>query len=92
MLDTKLVAWTLGIWSAVTFVVCVVYGLVTPESLHMPSLLEQILPGFRWITVPGFFIGLVESFLYGVYAGVTFCPIYNLLHRRRAQAAAVRPG
>lgn len=92
MLDTKLVAWTLGIWSAVTFVVCVVYGLVTPESLHMPALLEQILPGFRWITVPGFFIGLVESFLYGVYAGVTFGPIYNLLHRRRARAAGASAG
>ncbi len=35
MLNTKLVSWALGIWSAITFVVCVVYGLVTPESLHI---------------------------------------------------------
>lgn len=27
-------------------------------------------------------LGLVESFLYGAYAGLVFCPIYNLLHRR----------
>ena len=87
VLDTKLVTWALGIWSAIAFVVCVVYGLVTPQSLHMASFLEQVLPAFRWLTWQGFVLGLAESFLYGVYAGLTFCPVYNLLHRRRAQRA-----
>ena len=87
MLDTKLVAWALGLWSVLTFLICVVYGLVAPPSLHMTSFLEQILPAFRWLTWQGFFFGLVESFVYGVYAGVTFCPIYNLLHRRRLETA-----
>lgn len=87
MVDTKVVTWTLGIWSAVTFVVCVVFGLVTPKSVHAAAFLEQVLPGFRWITWPGFAIGLTESFLYGAYAGLTFCAIYNLLYRRRVRAA-----
>ena len=82
MLDTKLTTWALGLFSAVTFVVCVIYGLITPESLHMHALLEQMLPAFKWLTWWGFLLGLVESFLYGAYTGLVFCPIYNWLHRR----------
>lgn len=81
MLNTKLVSWALGIWGAITFVVCVVYGLVTPESLHMHEILEQLLPAFKWLTHWGFMLGLAESFLYGVYAGMVFCPVYNWVHR-----------
>jgi len=82
MLNIKLVSWALGIFVAVTFVLCVIYGLVTPESLHMHSFLEQVLPAFKWLTWWGFLLGLAESFLYGVYAGLVFCPIYNWLNRR----------
>ncbi len=28
-----------------------------------------------------FFVGLIESFLYGVYAGVSFVFIHNAVHR-----------
>lgn len=82
MLNTKLVSWALGIWASVTFVVCVIYGLVTPQSLQMSVFLEQVLPAFKWLTWWGFLLGLVESFLYGAYAGLVFCPVYNWLHRR----------
>ena len=81
MLNIKLVSWALGLWGAVTFVVCVIYGLVTPESLHMHALLEQVLPAFKWLTWWGFLLGLAESFLYGVYAGLVYVPIYNFLQR-----------
>lgn len=82
MLKTKLVTWALGIWAAISFVVCVIYGLVTPQSLHMGEFLEMVLPAFKWLTWWGFLLGLVESFLYGAYAGLVYCPIYNWLHRR----------
>jgi hypothetical protein len=84
MLNTKLVTWTLALWSAVSFILCVVYGLVTPESLHARALLEQLLPAFKWLTWWEFALGLAESFLYGAYAGLVFCPIYNALSRRFA--------
>lgn len=84
MLNLKVVTWSLALFGGVTFVVCVLYGLVVPESLHMASFLEAVLPGFEWLTPLGFLIGLVESFLYGVYAGVVYVPIYNRLSRRRA--------
>ena len=89
MLNTKLVSWALGLFGAVTFVVCVTYGLVTPQSLHMHTFLEQVLPAFKWLTWWGFLLGLVESFLYGVYAGLVFCPIYNGLNRRLGDDRAV---
>jgi len=82
MLNTKLVTWALGIWTSITFVVCVISGLVTPESLHMSAFLEQVLPAFKWLTWWGVLLGLTESFLYGAYAGLVFCPVYNWLHRR----------
>lgn len=82
MLNSALVAWALGLWTAVTFLVCVFYGLVTPPALHMHEFLEQVLPAFKWLTWPGFLLGFAESFLYGVYAGLTFVPIYNFLQRR----------
>jgi hypothetical protein len=42
----------------------------------------MVLPGFQWLTLTGFFLGLIESLLYGVFAGVVFVPIYNLFARR----------
>ncbi|MCL4673930.1 MAG: hypothetical protein KJZ64_13600 [Sphingomonadaceae bacterium] len=91
MLNTKLVAWSLGIWTTITFLVCVIYGLVTPQSLRMSGFLEMMLPAFKWLTWWGFLLGLVEAFLYGVYAGLVFCPIYNLLHRRRGLRPTMMP-
>lgn len=88
MLNTKVVAWSLGLFGAVTFLVCITYGLIVPERLHMSGWLEQVLPGFQWLTFPGFLLGLVESFLYGVYAGLVYSPIYNALHRRWDDTAA----
>lgn len=83
MLDMRTVTWSLSIFTAVSYLLCVLYGLVTPASIHMAQFLEIVLPGFRWLTLPGFFVGLVESFLWGAYVGLVFVPIYNAVHRRR---------
>jgi hypothetical protein len=82
MLNIKVVAWSLAIWTTFSYVFCVVYGLVTPSSMHMLTFLEQVLPGFEPNSWRGFLVGLVQSFLYGVYAGVVYVPVYNFLHRR----------
>ena len=82
MLNIKIVTWSLGFFTAVSFIVCVIYGLITPESIHMHTFLESVLPAFKWLTWWGFLLGLLESFLFGVYAGLVFVPIYNLLNKR----------
>jgi hypothetical protein len=58
------------------------YGLLVPGSLPLHQALEQVLPGFKWLTFGGFLIGLVWSFVYGLYAGWLFSVVYNWLHRR----------
>ncbi len=81
MLNIKVVTWSLAIWAGFMFLSCVVYGLLTPSSLHMTALLEQLLPGYKRLSWSGFFIGLIESFLYGAYAGLVYVPVYNFASR-----------
>lgn len=81
-LNIRVVTWSLATFTLFTYLVCLAYGLIVPESLHMTQFLEIVLPGFKWLTVAGFFVGLVESFLYGVYIGLVLTPIYNFYHRK----------
>jgi hypothetical protein len=82
MLNIRVVTWSLATFTTVSYLVCVGYGLIVPETLHMVQFLEITLPGFKWLTVGTFVIGLVESFLYGVYAGLVYTPIYNVYQRK----------
>ncbi|MCS3676291.1 hypothetical protein GGP72_000187 [Salinibacter ruber] len=82
MLNTKLITWALSLFTSLSYLLCVLYGLVTPESVHMHQFLEIVLPAFEWISVGHFFLGLAESFLWGAYVGLVFPPIYNALYRR----------
>ena len=83
LLDMRVVSWSSGIFTAFTFILCVLYGLVVPERLHgMSAFLEMVLPAFKWLSFGGFILGLIESFLYGAYIGIVFVPIYNFIYRR----------
>jgi len=85
MLNLKVWTCALGAWSALTYLLCVLWGVVAPDRIHTQAaetLLETVLPGFRWLSPVGFLIGLVESFLYGAYAGLLLVPLHNLFHRR----------
>jgi hypothetical protein len=84
-LSVKLMTVTFALWSAVMFVGCVVYGLLFP-AFHASWLLENVLPGFSWLTPGAFFLGVVETFLYGAGAGFVFCVLYNWLLPRLAPA------
>ncbi len=83
LLRIKVVSWSLGIFFAISFTLCVLYGLIVPERLHgMKNFLEMTLPAFTWLTPAGFILGLLESFLYGAYIGIVFVPVYNFINRR----------
>lgn len=82
MLRIKIVTWSLATFTTVSFLLCVVYGLITPESAHMHTFLETVLPGFKWLSVGSFFLGLVESFLWGAYAGLVYVPLYNFFYKK----------
>lgn len=80
-LNWKVTTLSLGLYGAVTFTLCVLYGLVAPASLHASQLLEAVLPGFRWLSLGSFVLGLVESFIFGVYAATVFTLLYNWVLR-----------
>ncbi|NIO39378.1 MAG: hypothetical protein GTO41_03735 [Burkholderiales bacterium] len=86
-LNWKIVCWSLGVWAAVSFIVCVVWGLIMPEPLHMREFLQQILPAFQWLTWWDFGLGLVESFLYGFYAGIVFVPIHKFFAKKWGESS-----
>ena len=58
-------------------------GRSAEASPHAPSVpRKKGIESFKWLTLPAFCLGVLESFFYGVYAGLVFVPIYNLLARR----------
>lgn len=81
-LNIRGMTWSLATFTLFSFVICVLYGLIVPESMHLVQFLEITLPGFKWLSIGSFLIGLVESFLYGVYAGLVYTPIYNFYNKR----------
>jgi len=81
-MSLKIVTWALALSAAVLYLLCVAYGLANPAGGHMREFLTIALPGFEWLTLKGFAIGLVKSFLYGALAGLVYVPIYNTLARR----------
>jgi len=84
MLSMKTVSLALGLTFAISFVICVLWGLLLPEPVHMHQFLQFVLPGFTWISLGSAILGLIESFLFGVYFGLIYVPIYNFLNRKAA--------
>lgn len=75
------VGLSLGSFLAITYVLCVLFGLLISErGIH--QLLAQLVPGFTWITWPSFFLGLVWSFILGWYVAVVFVPLFNFFSAR----------
>ena len=87
MLNLKVWIWSLGTAGMASFVLCVIWGLSVPEALHSQELLEQVLPGFRWLTAGSFLLGFLESFLWGAYIAILFVPVHNFFYRRWQGAA-----
>ena len=80
-LSLKVMTVATGLFGAVMFVACVVYGLLVP-AFHNAALLEAVLPGFHWLTPASLLLGVVETFLYGALAGLVFAWLYNAVSRR----------
>jgi hypothetical protein len=70
----------LGIFLALTFVLCVLFDLWFP-ALAMNPVWAPLLPGFTWLSWGSFFLGLVEAFAYGWYVALVFGPLYNVFAR-----------
>ena len=82
-LPVAALGWSLGIFFAIAFTLCVVFDLIFP-SVAMNRVWLPLLPWVSWITVPSFFLGLAETFLYGWFIALIFAPLFNLFAARTA--------
>jgi uncharacterized membrane protein (DUF485 family) len=87
MLNWKVVTQSLSSFMAITYVLCVVYGLLAPPAFHPSWLLEAFLPGFTWLGIGSFVLGLIETALYGAWAGFLYSMLHNYFARRAAGGA-----
>jgi len=90
MLNWKVVTKSLSSFTAITFALCVAYGLVAPARFHPAWLLESLLPGFTWLSLGSFVLGLVETALYGAWAGFLYSTLYNYFARKAGNTAEGR--
>lgn len=82
MLNMKVTTWSLMVFTTFSFIVCVIFGLIVPSELRMHQFLQNVLPGFKWLSIGSFFLGLIESGIWGVYVGLVFTSIYNFFHKK----------
>ena len=74
------VGMTLGVLLAVSFALCVVFGLLFPGATMYQAWLP-LLPGVSWISWSSALLGLVESFAYGWDVALIFVPVWNFFVR-----------
>jgi len=77
------VGMALGTLLAVSFVLCVIFGLLFPGAT-MYQVWLPLLPGVNWISWPSVLLGLIESFAYGWYIAVIFVPVLNYFTKKTA--------
>lgn len=70
-----------SLFLAITFTLCVGFDLLFPEHA-MYKAWQDLLPGFEWISVKSFFVGVVEAWAYGWYFALIWVPIYNVVTAR----------
>ncbi len=73
--------WSLGIFLALTFVICVAFGLLFSGATMYQTWLP-LLPWVTWISWPSFALGLVETFAYGWFIALIFGPLFNYFSAR----------
>jgi len=78
-----LLGQSLGLFLAISFILCVLFDLLVP-SMAMHTAWQAFLPGFTWLSLPSFLLGLVESYAYGWYIALVWGSLYNFLKARSA--------
>lgn len=82
-LDWRVAALASGSFLSISYVLCIVGDLLLGHDMFQAWI--AFFPGFTWLTWSSFLFGLVEAFLYGVYAALVFVPLYNFFQSRVRQ-------
>ncbi|NOY16996.1 MAG: hypothetical protein GXP23_08705 [Gammaproteobacteria bacterium] len=70
-----------SLFLAITFTLCVSFDLLFPQYA-MYTTWQSLFPGFEWISVKSFLIGLVEAWAYGWYFALIWVPLYNMVNMK----------
>ena len=73
--------WSLGIFFAITFTICVLFDLAFP-SQEMSRLWMQLLPWVDGISIGSYLLGIAETLLYGWFVELIFGPLFNFFAER----------
>ena len=73
--------WSLGIFFAITYTICVVFDLVLPGQ-SMSSLWNPLLPWVDGISPASYALGVAETLLYGWFVALIFAPLFNFFAER----------
>ena len=75
---------SLSTFFVISYVICIAGYLLLPGFPVQHASLSIFLPGFELPSWRSFFLGLIESFIWGWYIAVVFAPLYNFFGRRLA--------
>lgn len=73
---------SLAVFFVVSYLACIFLYVLAPGWVLDHAMLSLFLPGFKLLSWPSFFLGLVESFGYGWYVALIFGPLYNYFAMR----------
>ena len=83
-LSIKRLGLSLSTFFAISYVICIVGYLLAPGFPVQHASLSIFLPGFELLSWRSFFLGLIESIIWGWYIAAVFTPLYNFFGRRVA--------
>jgi len=72
---------SLSLFFVISYVICIAGYLLLPGFPVQHAALSIFLPGFELLSWQSYFLGLVESFIWGWYIALVFGPLYNFLRR-----------
>jgi 2TM family of unknown function (DUF5676) len=75
---------SLSVFFVISYMICIAGYLLLPAVPVQHAALSIFLPGFELLSWQSYFLGLVESFVWGWYIALVFGPLYNFFRRRTA--------
>ena len=66
----------------ISYLICVLGYLLFATLPIEHAVLSIFLPGFELLSWRSYFLGLIESFVWGWYIALVFGPLYNFFLRR----------
>ena len=76
---------SLSLFFVISYLICIAGYLWVPGFPVQHAALSIFLPGFEPLSWRSYFLGLVESFVWGWYIALVFGPLYNFFLRRVAR-------